>query len=395
MIINQVSDAPLHDPDNDLLEMTDYPRTLAEFILSIDTSYTIGIYGEWGSGKTSFVNFIKYYLDEEVKKAIPGRPSAVKFVEFTAWPHRTSDELWRALILTIAKRLYDVPDAEPPAGPPQAKCNGLGARLAEFLGSEAIVLQEPPVGPDPLSEYKELVAKLDLTPYGTIGKDSDDRLRLDKEEATLAIVKAAVSAAGSLVPFLSGLRGLLGLKDDIELNKLVHQEKNAAVRERIDSVSGFRKVFLELFAKKAKDIRVCVFVDDLDRCMPDVALELLEAIKIFLGQVPCVFIVAADESLIGQGLKLRYRDLLETGGDGPIQALFDQKGKEYFEKIIQLRIRVPERTPEQVHTFISAQFPQWMPATDIVLAAVGDNPRRLKQYCTWLTFRHMVSLTQR
>ena len=28
--------------------------------------------------------------------------------------------------------------------------------------------------------------------------------------------------------------------------------------------------------------RLCVFVDDLDRCMPDVALDLLEAIKIIL-----------------------------------------------------------------------------------------------------------------
>jgi hypothetical protein len=389
-----VSDAPLYDPDDDLLEMTDYSRTLADFILSIETSYTIGIYGEWGSGKTSFVNFIRHYLDEEVKKATPGRPSTMKFVEFTAWPHRSSDELWRALILTIARSLYDVPDAEPVAAPPPVKGGGFGARLAEFLGKEAVVFREPPVVPDMLSEYRELVSKLDLTPYGTIGKDSGDRLRIDKEEATLAIVKAAVTAAGSVVPFLSGLRGLLGLKDDVDLNKLVHREKNAAVRERINSVGGFQKIFTELFAKKARDNRVCVFVDDLDRCMPDVALELLEAIKIFLGQVPCVFIVAADESLIGQGLKLRYRDLLETGGDGSVQAYFDQKGKEYFEKIIQLRIRVPERTPRQVHTYISAQFPRWMPATDIILAAVGDNPRRLKQYCTWLTFRHAVSLMQ-
>ncbi|MGH7527320.1 MAG: P-loop NTPase fold protein, partial [Gemmatimonadales bacterium] len=135
---------------------------------------------------------------------------------------------------------------------------------------------------------------------------------------------------------------------------------------------------------------VCVFLDDLDRCMPDVVLDLLEAIKIFLYVPRLIFVVAADEELIGQGLRLRYRDLLDGENSAFEHDVLARKGREYFEKIIQLRINLPECTPERAHRFIAAQYPEWMPATDIILAAVGANPRRVKQYCSWLAYRRMV-----
>src|SRR5262249_50704756 len=143
--------------------------------------------------------------------------------------------------------------------------------------------------------------------------------------------------------------------------------------------------------EKADGKRICVFIDDLDRCMPDAALDLLEAIKIFLDDAPCIFLVAADQDLIGQGLRLRFKSLLESDTGSEVQALFARKGQEYFEKIVQLGIRVPQPTPEQTHRFISAQFPEWLPATDIIRTAIGDNPRRLKQYCNLLRYQYLAA----
>lgn len=114
--------------------------------------------------------------------------------------------------------------------------------------------------------------------------------------------------------------------------------------------------------------------------------------KIFLGEVRCIFIIAADEQLIGEGLRMRYKELLQISSDDEsTRLLVARKGKEYFEKIIQLGIRVPEPGSGNVHRFLAAQFPQWLPATDLIQAAVGTNPRRLKQYCTWLTYKYMVA----
>jgi hypothetical protein len=103
-----------------------------------------------------------------------------------------------------------------------------------------------------------------------------------------------------------------------------------------------------------------------------------------------VFVVAADETLIGKGLRLRFKDLLDASGNESERDFLARKGQEYFEKIIQLRINLPECSPAHGHAFIAAQYPEWMPATDIILAAVGSNPRRIKQYCSWLAFRQSV-----
>ncbi|MBV7335743.1 hypothetical protein KFU94_47390 [Chloroflexi bacterium TSY] len=69
-----------------------------------------------------------------------------------------------------------------------------------------------------------------------------------------------------------------------------------------------------------------------------------------------------------------------------------KKGQEYFEKIIQLGIRIPARTEAQVHTFVGSQYPLWNPVTDIIYSAIGDNARRLKQYCDWLNYQNSVEI---
>jgi hypothetical protein len=400
----QIADTPVEDPDDDLLGTAPYARTLAEFIYGIEPPFTVGIYGEWGSGKTSFVNFVRYFLRTDAR----GKPQA-KFVSFSAWPYKTSDELWRALILAIARKLLldEPPDAPADGGAVKgsavggAAVDGQAAAQApaassatrsgfrEFLSRDALVLRPGPPETGPEAEYARLVARLDAM-HGGVGKGSQPQV--DPEQLGLTLANAAVAALASVSPLAAAARKLFGLPSGVDTARLIPRERNEATRDRIQSMEDFRAAFRELFRQKVKPgERVVVFIDDLDRCMPDAALDLLEAVKNFLGEVPCVFIVAADEKLIGQGLRLRYRELVAVEGGASAEA-FERKGNEYFEKIIQLAIRVPQRTREQTHNFIAAQFPQWLPATDVIQAAVGTNPRRIKQYCSWLQYRWMVSL---
>ena len=440
MMIQPANDEPLNHPDKDLLGMRDYPAKLAEFLRTVDPPFTVGIYGEWGSGKSSFVGILRHFLDQPGPSGTP--PQEVKFIEFSAWPYRTSDELWRALVLTIARQLEETSDpgatesspaASTPAVPespaasatekngqvrwawvrqairvPWSKIKGLSNQLRDsaglrgsfsdlttLLSGDAIALEGPSQA-NPGSRFAQVVAMLDETPYGTIGKTPQAGLRLDPEGTTVALIKAALAALGSISPLVAGLRGFLGLGGDIELSKLVARQ-NEAVRVRIESVQQFRKIFEDLFCdfqaktEHGRRRRCLIFLDDLDRCMPDVALDILEAIKIFPDKAPCIFLVAADENLIGQGLRLRFKELLAGDGDGQVPLLLARKGQEYFEKIIQFAIRVPYRTEEQTHRLIAALFPQWIPATDLIRVAVDDNPRRLKQFSHWLSYRLLVA----
>lgn len=50
---------------NDTLEFQNSIKKLSSLLLNIQTPFTIGIYGDWGSGKTSFMDLLRKYLQKE------------------------------------------------------------------------------------------------------------------------------------------------------------------------------------------------------------------------------------------------------------------------------------------------------------------------------------------
>ena len=57
----------------------------------------------------------------------------------------------------------------------------------------------------------------------------------------------------------------------------------------------FEKTFAEAITKiLGEDGRLVVFVDDLDRCLPEKAIEILEAIKLFLHVPQTIFVLGMD-----------------------------------------------------------------------------------------------------
>jgi len=413
-----LSDSPKSEPREDLIGIAEYAEGLANLIRSErepSKPFSIGIYGEWGSGKTTFVRFVKNYLEtppDTTTSQTAENSATFQFVEFSAWPHRTADELWRALILKIARAIYepkkDAGKTAQEADPTKvSKPPTILGRIGELF------LPESDHGPQVVSKYLDLVARLDETAYGTISKDSQQGARLNQDETTMAIVEAALTGLGALSPLIAWFRSIGGT-GLIDQAAQLRREKNKAVRKRIESVREFKEVLKDLFDSPDRKGPLCVFVDDLDRCMPDVALDLLEAIKIILEDIQCVFLLAADEQLISQGLRLRYRDatkdresLVGVDSEGkpslrhrsgalrsesPSQDVdyYDRKGREYFEKIIQLRVPIPSLSPEQARRYIVTQFPDWAPAIDILELTVDDNPRRIKQHYNWLSYKHGV-----
>ena len=62
-----IGDRPVSgvDGDGDLLGIGGYATALREFVSACDTPLTIGIQGDWGSGKTSLMNLIRVGLDDQ------------------------------------------------------------------------------------------------------------------------------------------------------------------------------------------------------------------------------------------------------------------------------------------------------------------------------------------
>lgn len=423
-------DAAVVDPSGDLLGVDPHAEALANYI-NANTErlpITIGIQGEWGEGKTTLVNLVCYHLSHPKEPGGQARP--IKFVSFSAWPYTTSEKLWRALILKIARVLYgkdksgcpwqiaeqeraaaeaqqqqQPPPPQPPQPPqqqqaqpqqqgePPAARDGAGGDIGErsggviptlsrFLSNSAFTLSAPP-----RTKFEEVVEELEKTNFGQVSRRKAD-VQLNEDATMAAVVKGAVAALSTVSPLAAGLRALFGLDPKEDAERAV---QGGVARGGVDPLEGFRNTFSKLIGERVpKGEPLYVFIDDLDRAQPDVALDIMEAIRIAFENDRCVFILAVDDRLIAEGLWLRYRNLYEQEDKKEQRARFAVKGREYLEKIIQFRMLMPPRTPEQVQKLIAARHPELAASGDIIREVATANPRRVKQYCEHMLFQKMV-----
>ncbi len=100
--INFVTDKEIIlDNKNDLLSTKVYADNLKNVILNIpkdtESSFAIGLFGEWGSGKSSIINTVKDELEQDLKIKI-------KFIIYDAWKY-ANDSFRRTLLLKLQEDL--------------------------------------------------------------------------------------------------------------------------------------------------------------------------------------------------------------------------------------------------------------------------------------------------
>ncbi len=94
-----------------------------------------------------------------------------------------------------------------------------------------------------------------------------------------------------------------------------------------------------------KNQRMVVFVDDLDRCMPEIALKVLEALKLYLNIEKLIFVVGVDKKVIDKLVKEHYKKL----------GLDEDKSKNYLAKMFQVEVQV-EPSEQQISDFLDEQL---------------------------------------
>ena len=130
-----------------------------------------------------------------------------------------------------------------------------------------------------------------------------------------------------------------------------------------------------------------VFIDDLDRCLPQKTIQVLEAIKLFLGKTGCIFVIGADTNVIKQNISK------ELG-------LTNNQARQYLEKMIQINFEIPPILGSELFEYAAANdvptefLENWesvIEAADISL----NNIRKLKLYLNDLMFRWFMLTTTR
>src|SRR6267142_541188 len=296
---------PDNETDRDFLNFTGVAETVAEIIVQAQgRPISIGVSGAWGVGKSSMIKLIRGSLTQRAEK---GERDFI-FVEFNAWLYQGYDDARAALMEVIASTLAEEAEKRK-KGVEKAKEfleRIQWFRVVKLVTGSAVALSMgiPPVG---------LLGEL----WG-LGKKV---FTGDVDETTLA---DAQRAAGDVAGAASGL---IAAKANTSPPKEIH-----ALRESFED------------ALAAMGVTLVVLIDDLDRCLPETTISTLEAIRLFLFLKNTAFVIAADDAMIKHAVKRHFGDVE------------DKLVTNYFDKLIQLPIRVPPLGTQEVRAYMLLLF---------------------------------------
>ena len=268
---------------------------------------TIGLFGDWGSGKSSILEVLKLKLDS------PKEGIACLF--FNGWVFEGYDDAKAALIESIVE---------------------------EFKNSEKF-------GDKLEDNIKKLVKSINWMRVIGFG------MKKIVIPATTAYLTGGLSLiAEGLKAEANNSKDLLSKlqNEDVEsfLKQFLKESPNA--EEPISSIREFRENFKQLI-QKSKIKKLIIIIDDLDRCSPERIIDNLEAIKLFLNVENTAFIIGADPRIVRHAIEYRYKSQLINGND---ENRNERIVNDYLEKLIQIPYNLPKLSDSEVETYITLLF---------------------------------------
>jgi hypothetical protein len=345
------SDHPSADDSLDRARLVDALHDMLK-APGLATPLVVGLYGGWGMGKTSVMGMLRDRLTAQ--------PQPPLTLWFDAWKYaRSESALWRALLLEVVE--------------------ALGRQLPERMERE--------------EDRQALEVELELL-RATLYRSQTVTDTGDLQVNWQAAVPLAVGLGLRLASF--GLADKLGLdnlvnkagKDAEQAMKVLERRQIVSFREHIQSLEQFQKTLDGLIEREVRKrgLTLHVFIDDLDRCLPEEALGALEAVKLFLDLKGCVFILGMDRDVVERAIRTRFPPITEPDGNGGDKLVSRVDPRQYLDKIIQLPVTLPPLSPGQIGYYLSGLLdpdkgfpPALAGCRDLIEIAAPPNPRTLKR----------------
>lgn len=299
------------DTDLDFLNYSEVAELIADMIARKDLlPLSLGVFGSWGVGKSSTLRLVANELYKNKQNYL--------VISFDAWLYQDFDDARAALMSVIADELTKAspPDLKEKAKSLFGRINKLRT-LGLMIEGGALAMGVPTFG---------------VITRGLEGVRDAIGGKADKED--LDAIKAA---AGDAKDKASGLLGGVSEKGPPE------------------EIAAFRSVFGEVLEGLGKTL--VVFIDNLDRCLPENAIHTLEAVRLFLFMPSTAFVIGADEDMIRHAVARHFK---EPG---------EKQVADYLDKLIQIPVRVPRIGVHEVRAYLFLLL-----ARD----AIADEPLREK-----------------
>lgn len=286
----------------DLLNNEAIAHTIIELLQDRpDQPVTVGVHGDWGAGKSSVLEMIEAGLEKQTD---------ILCLKFNGWRFQGFEDAKIALIEGIVTGLVE-------------KRPNL-TRMGETV--------------------KDVFRRIDW-------------LKIAKKAGGLALTAfSGIPTPDQIQAIVHNLHGIianpskLATKDNIEavidgVQGLIKPKGQADSTNVPEEINAFRKAFDELL-DKAGVKQLVVLIDDLDRCLPDTAIETLEAVRLFVFTSRTAFVVAADEAMIEYAVRKHFPDLPDT--TGPLTY-----ARNYLEKLIQIPFRIPALGDTETRIYVT------------------------------------------
>ena len=278
----------------DLLGYRFHAKLLKDIVLDDNMLPTsIGIFGNWGYGKSSLMLLMQKEVDNEIaKQKAAGKEWRVLQVRFNGWQYENYESTKYSLIQVLLDSVESYLSADKGFF---EKLDGLLRRInllkvGVLLFKKYAWSQIPSEIKEQLPSNEELKACIDV--------DNIDKFRAEFENDRTSLF-----------------------------------------------VTSFRKLF-ESIIKDAQFKSVIVYIDDLDRCSGERMIDCIEAIKLFLNVEHTAFVLGADERMVELAIKEHYP--VQDRNKSVIYSPFS----DYLEKLIQIPYRLPRLSFGEQATYI-------------------------------------------
>lgn len=282
------------ETSEDLLGYRFHARLLKEIVLDKSMLPTsIGIFGNWGYGKSSLMLLMEKEINEEITKQVAeeNNPRILQ-VRFNGWQYESYETTKYSLIQVLLDSVEKY-----------------------------------------LSDNRDIFDKLDII-----------LKRINLLKLGVLLLKKYVwdkipNAIKSNLPTADDLKKCVGVDDITKFQNEFQNEHTSLF------VTKFRTL-LESIVEGAKFDSIIVYIDDLDRCSGEKMIECIEAIKLFLNVKNTAFVLGADERMVERAIKEHYPEIEQDKRQ--IYSPFS----DYLEKLIQIPYRLPRLSLNEQYTYI-------------------------------------------
>jgi hypothetical protein len=278
---------------------------------------TVGIYGAWGSGKSSVMLALRHELHATQRYVS---------VWFNPWRFHRESDVAAAMLQSVVNEVRSQ--------------LGLSGRLEVAL--KALVSQRAlltlswmvPAGAlsmylagDKLPQVVRSLLQLNFT-------SSDFGL-----ESLLGTLTGGGVLSTALVQAGSKLFKVFGVSP----SELVKAQTPA---KSVDFFQRFSEDLAKVAAALPRQQEVIVFVDDLDRCPPEQTVAVLEALNLLAESKRIYLVLALDPRLVSRAIETHRKDMLAQMKERGERT--DDYGARFLEKIVTLPVQVPPISAAEV-----------------------------------------------